>query len=139
MGAIEDEEPRMKGNRHELIFKEEVYAIISCSLTIFNGVGHGLKEKLYENSLAVEFRHRGISFSQQPVFPVHWRDVWVGGFIPDLIVYEKIVVDAKTIERITDHERGQMINDLRITHLPVGLIINFKKPKLEWERLVLTT
>ena len=68
-----------------------------------------------------------------------WRNIQVGEFIPDLIAYGKIVVDTKTIERITDIERGQMLNYLRITRLPVGLIINFKKPKLEWERIVLSS
>jgi GxxExxY protein len=67
---------------------------------------------------------------------VHWREIKVGEFIPDLIVYGKIVVDTKTIERITDIERGQMLNYLRITGMPVGLIINFKKAKLEWERII---
>jgi GxxExxY protein len=129
----------MDANGRELIFKDEVYAIISCSLEIINGIGHGLHEKPYENSLAVEFRHRGIPFVQQPKFPVVWREVLVGEFIPDLIAFEKIIVDTKTIDRITDIERGQMLNYLRITGLPVGLIINFKKPKLEWERIVLSS
>ena len=128
----------MDANEHELIFRDEVYAIISCSLEIINGIGHGLHEKPYENSLAVEFRHRGIPFEQQRVFPVVWRETLVGEFIPDLIAYGKIVVDTKTIERITDIERGQMLNYLRITRLPLGLIINFKKPKLEWERIILS-
>jgi GxxExxY protein len=129
----------MDANGRELIFKDEVYAIISCALEIINGVGHGLHAKPHENSLAVEFRYRGIPFIQQPKFPVVWREVLVGEFIPDLIAYEKIIVDAKTIDRITDIERGQMLNYLRITRLPVGLIINFKKPKLEWERIVLSS
>jgi GxxExxY protein len=128
----------MDANGRELIFGDEVYAIISCSLEIINGIGHGLHEKPYENSLAVEFRHRGIPFEQQRAFPVIWRDVQVGEFIPDLIAYGKIVVDTKTIERITDIETGQMLNYLRITRLPLGLIINFKKPKLEWERIILS-
>ena len=128
----------MDANGRELIFKDEVYAIISCALEIINGVGHGLHEKPYENSLAVEFRYRGIPFLQQPKFPVMWREVLVGEFIPDLIAYEKIIIDTKTIDHITPVERGQMLNYLRITGLSVGLIINFKKPKLEWERIVLT-
>ena len=129
----------MDANERELIFKDEVYAVISCSLEIINGIGHGLHEKPYENALAVEFHHRGIPFEQQHAFPVMWRNIQVGEFIPDLIAYGKIVVDTKTIERITDIERGQMLNYLRITRLPVGLIINFKKPKLEWERIVLSS
>ncbi len=128
----------MDANGRELILKDEVYAIISCSLEIMKGIGHGLHEKPYENSLAVEFRHRGIPFEQQRAFPVIWRDTQVGEFIPDLIAYGKIVVDTKTIERITAIERGQMLNYLRITRLPLGLIINFKKPTLEWERIILS-
>ncbi len=120
----------MNTNERELVLKDEVYAIISCALEIINGIGHGLHEKPYENSLVVEFRHRGIPFEQQKPFPVHWREIKVGEFIPDLIVYGKIVVDTKTIER------GQMLNYLRITKMPVGLIINFKKAKLEWERII---
>jgi GxxExxY protein len=128
----------MDANERELILKTEVYAIISCSLEIINGIGHGLHEKPYENSLAVEFRYGGIPFEQQRSFPVVWRDTQVSEFIPDLIAYGKIVVDTKTIERITDIERGQMLNYLRITGLPVGLITNFKKPTLEWERIILS-
>ncbi len=128
----------MNTNERELVLKDEVYAIISCALEIINGIGHGLHEKPYENSLVVEFQHRGIPFEQQKPFPVYWREIKVGEFIPDLIVYGKIVVDTKTIERITDIERGQMLNYLRITRMPVGLIINFKKAKLEWERIIHT-
>jgi GxxExxY protein len=128
----------MDANGRELILKDEVYAIVSCSIEILNGMGHGLHEKPYENALAVEFSHRGIPFIQQPRFPVHWRNVTVGEFVPDLIAYSQIIVDTKTIERITDHERGQMMNYLRITKLPVGLIINFKHRKLEWVRIALT-
>jgi hypothetical protein len=58
--------------------------------------------------------------------------------VPDLVVHNSIVVDTKTVERITDHERGQMLNYLRITGLAVGVILNLKHARLEWERLVLT-
>lgn len=129
----------MDANGRELILKDEVYAIISCALEIINGLGQGLHEKPYENSLAVEFRDRGIPFIQQPEFTVVWREVLVGEFIPDLIAYEKIIVETKTTDRITDIERGQMLNYLRITGLPLGVIINFKKSKLEWERIVLSS
>jgi len=121
-----------------LIFHNEVYQIIGASLSILNGIGHGLNEKPYENALAAEFAHLGISFEQQKHFPVVWRNVRVGDYVPDLIAFGAIIVDAKTIDKITDHERGQMINYLRITGLPLGLIINFKQPTLEWERIVLT-
>jgi GxxExxY protein len=58
--------------------------------------------------------------------------------VPDLIAYGTVIVDSKAIDRITNHERGQMLNYLRITKLSVGLILNFKRATLEWERLVLS-
>lgn len=127
----------MNANGRELILKEEAFGIISCALEISNGLGHGLNEKIYENALVVEFDYRKIPFLQQARYLVKWREVKVGEFIPDLIAHGQIIVETKTIERITDIERGQVLNYLRITGLPLGLIINFKKPRLEWERVVL--
>jgi GxxExxY protein len=118
--------------------KEETHAIIGCAFEVLNELGHGLNEKLYENSLVVEFKRRGIAFDQQRRFEVLYKGEHVGEFIPDLIACGKVVVDAKTVECITDHERGQMLNFLRITRLPVGLILNFKHAKLEFERIVLS-
>jgi GxxExxY protein len=63
--------------------------------------------------------------------------VQVGLYVPDLICFDQIVVDTKTIERITDHELGQMLNYLKITGLDVGVILNFKHAKLGWKRVVL--
>ncbi|HAF50682.1 MAG: hypothetical protein PWR28_1196 [Synergistaceae bacterium] len=127
----------MDTNEHKLLFKEQVFQIVGCAMEVLNTLGHGLLEKPYENALVVEFGLRGIPFRQQPRFDVIYKGVKVGDYIPDLIAFEKIVVDAKTIDCITDVERGQILNYLKITKLKVGLILNFKKPKLEWERLVL--
>ena len=85
----------------------------------------------------VEFRLRGLLADQQRWYPVIYKTVQVGEFIPDVIVGSAVVVDAKVIDRIADLERGQMLNYLKITKLRVGLIINFHKPKLEWERIIL--
>jgi len=100
-------------------------------------VGHGLLEKPYENALVVEFGIRQIPFRQQPSFDVLYKNQKIGVFVPDLIAFDSLVVDTKVIERITDHERGLMLNYLRITRLRVGIILNFKHRKLEWERMAL--
>jgi GxxExxY protein len=118
--------------------KQETHAIIGCAFEVLNELGHGLNEKLYENSLVVEFKRKGIAFDQQRRFEVLYKSEFVGEYIPDLIAYGKVVVDAKCIDRITDHERGQMLNYLKITRLPVGLIVNFKHARLEYERIVLS-
>src|SRR5438552_19059551 len=121
----------------KLLLKDEVYKIVGCAMEVLNGVGHGFHEKPYENALVVEFGLRSVPISQQPRYPIIYKGVSVGEYVPDLIAFNTVVVDAKVIEAITDHERGRMLNYLRITGLKVGVILNFKRAKLEWERIVL--
>ena len=121
----------------KLLLKDEVFQVVGCAIEVLNTLGHGLVEKRYENALVVEFSLRKIPFKQQPSFGVLYKGQKIGLFVPDLIVFDALVVDTKVIERITDHERGLMLNYLRITGLRVGVILNFKHRKLEWERIVL--
>jgi len=127
----------MDTNSGKLLAKEEVFQIVGCAIEVLNALGHGLVEKPYENALVVEFRLQSIPFRQQPSFNVLFKGHQVGLFIPDLIAFDAVVVDTKVIDRITDHERGLMLNYLRITQRRVGVILNFKHAKLEWERIVL--
>ena len=122
----------------ELLLREEVFRIVGIAMEVLNEVGHGLHEKPYENAMVVEFGFQKIAYSQQARFPVVYKGVQIHEYVPDLIAFEAVVVDTKVIDRITDHERGQMINYLRITRHKVGVILNFKRAKLEWERVVLS-
>ena len=126
----------MKSNE-PLLLKDEVFQIVGGAMEVLNGLGHGLHEKPYENALVVEFGLKGIPFVQQPRYDIIYKTVKVGEYVPDLMAFNAVVVDTKVIEAITDHERGQMINYLKITGLKVGVILNFKRAKLEWERIVL--
>ena len=127
----------MDTNEDKVLFRDEVFQIVGCAIEVLNTLGHGLVEKPYENALVVELGLRKIPFRQQPTFDVLYKGHKIGLFIPDLIAFDSIVVDTKVIERITDHERGLMLNYLRITNSGAGLILNFKRAKLEWERIVL--
>jgi len=127
----------MDTNEEKLLLKDEVFQIVGCAIEVLNTLGHGLVEKPYENALVVEFGLRKIPFRQQPSFDVLYKGRQVGLFVPDLIAFDTIVVDTKVLDRITDHEKGLMLNHLRITNSRVGVILNFKRPKLEWERIVL--
>jgi GxxExxY protein len=128
----------MNANRSEvLLLKTEVFQIVGCVIDVLNTIGHGLLEKPYENALGVEFGLRKIPFRQQPSFDVLYKGQKVAVFVPDLIAFDSVVVDTKVVERITDHERGLMLNYLGITGLRVGIILNFKHRKLEWERIAL--
>ena len=106
-------------------------------MEVLNELGHGLHEKPYERALVIELIHRQKKVCQQRVFPVVYKGHQIGEYVPDLIIDDTVIVDTKVIEKITDHERGQMLNYLRITGIKIGLIINFKRSKLEWDRVVL--
>ena len=84
----------------------------------------------------MEFRLRGIPNTQQERHRVTYKGEVVGEYVPDLIAFNAVIVDTKTIDRITDHERGKMMNYLRRAKLRVGLILNFKNARLEWDRIV---
>lgn len=127
----------MNTNPAKILHADLVYQVAGCAMEVLNELGHGLHEKPYENALAIELTLRGIVFDQQAHFPVMYKGKVVAEFVPDLLIDQTLVVDTKVIDRITDHERGQMLNYLRITKCGVGIILNMKHPKLEWERLVL--
>ena len=127
----------MNTKGEKLLLKGEVFQVVGCGIEVLNTLGHGLVEKPYENALVVEFLLRKIPFRQQPPFDVVYKGQKIGLFIPDLIAFDSLVVDTKVIDQITDHERGLMLNYLRITGLRVGVILNFKHPKLEWQRIAL--
>ena len=133
-----DQRPDLRrGEEPKLLLKAETEKILGFAFEVLNEIGHGLNEKIYENSLTVLFKLNGIAFDQQRRFPVFFRNVEDGEFIPDLIAFGSVIVETKVIDCIGDHERGQMLNYLRITKLRVGLILNFKHARLEWERIVL--
>ena len=121
-----------------LILKDEVYQVVGAAFALLKELGHGLHEKPYENALVVEFGLAHIPFPQPARLPVVYKEVRVSEYIPDLIAFGSVIVDTKVIDRITDFERGQMMNYLRIARLKVGLVLNFKRAKLEGERIILS-
>lgn len=118
--------------------ESETKAIIGIAFDIMNEVGCGLREKAYERALVREFQLRSIPCDQQRQFPVTYKDTEIDTLIPDLIVHDQIIVDTKTIPQITVREIAQMLNYLRITRLPVGLLINFYHPKVQVKRVHLS-
>lgn len=101
-------------------------------MTILNALGHGLREKAYERALCVEMDYLGIQYDQQKHYPVFYREVKIDEYIPDLEIEDALLLDTKVVPKIGDIEIGQMLNFLKISQKPVGLIQNFKHPKLEW-------
>ena len=90
-----------RGGESKLLLKAEPEKIIGFAFEVLNELGHGLNEKIYENSLEVLFKLNSIAFDQQRRFPVFFRSVEVGEFVPDLVAFGSVIVDTKVIERIT--------------------------------------
>ena len=127
----------MNADRRELIEKDLTFKMVGCAMAVLNELGHGLREKTYERALCVEFQHQKIHFQQQHIYPVFYRDEHIDDYVPDLVVEKRLIVEIKTVEKIIQEHLGQVLNYLRITGLEVGVILNFKHPKLEWKKVVL--
>ena len=109
--------------------------IIGSAMAIHRELGPGLDEKIYENSLCIEFSEKSIPFTQQQIFPVHYHQRYVGKLITDLIVDSKVIVETKVVEQIVDAHIAQVLSYLSITGLKVGLILNFKPASLVVKRV----
>ncbi|CAN5327752.1 GxxExxY protein [soil metagenome] len=119
------------------LYYEEAYEIVNCAYAVFNALGFGLPERVYENALCVEFRHRGHEYVQQERHAVMYRDEMVGEYFTDLIWRKIILVENKSRECIVDAHINQTLNYLRITKLRLGLVINFGPKGVEFRRVVL--
>ncbi len=111
------------------------YRIIGAA-AVHNFIGPGYKEEIYERALAVELGDRDIGVARQFSVNVHYEDVQVGQFYLDLFVEGTVVVEVKAVSHLlTDDERAQVINYLKATEAPVGLLFNFGRRRLEWVRV----
>ena len=110
------------------------FEIIGCAMHVHGALGCGLREKAYENALVIALKEKGLLAEPQKAYPILYLGHVVGDCLPDITVNETVLVDVKAIDAIGETEQANMQNYLRISGLEIGLIINFKNPKLEWVR-----
>jgi len=124
----------------DLIMKDEVYLIVGAAIEVHKELGCGFLEPIYQEAMQIELSERSIPFEPQKRLLVSYKgNVLNKEYIADIICYEKIIVELKAMDRLTIREEGQIINYLKATHLPLGLLINFGSlRKLEWRRLANT-
>ena len=110
--------------------------IIGAAMTVLNTLKPGLDEKLYENALVIELKKRHRTVEQQRCFPVHYDTQEIGTLMPDLIVDEQVIVDAKVVSTFNENHTAQMIGYLAISKLGLALLLNCKYAELQWKRIV---
>jgi GxxExxY protein len=123
----------------ELIYKDEVFAIVGAAMDVQRDLGSGFLEAVYQEALEMELVNRQIPFeSQKPIKITYKGKTLKKEFVADLICFTKIIVELKAQDNLIGKEEAQVLNYLKATGIKVGLVINFgSHPKLEWKRLVL--
>jgi GxxExxY protein len=99
-------------------------------------LGAGFLEKVYERALIRELAARGLVAEAQVGYSVDYKGHCVGQYVADLLVEERLLVELKCVERISNDCVAQCINYLKASHLRLALIINFQKPRVEWKRII---
>lgn len=110
--------------------------IIGCAFKVSNTLGIGFVEKVYENSLAHEVWKSGLQVKQQHLICVNYDQKLVGEFFADLLVEEKVLIELKVARSFDNTHMMQCLNYLRASGLPVCLLINFGRPKIEIKRIL---
>ncbi|HMA52787.1 MAG TPA: GxxExxY protein [Magnetospirillaceae bacterium] len=111
--------------------------IIGCAFTVARTLGHGFLETVYRNALAEELTASGLRISVETPYPVHYRDKPVGRYFADLVVENTVIVETKAVDALVKAHQAQLLNYLKASGLPVGLLFNFARPSLEMKRVLL--
>jgi len=125
-------------NRHELIFKDECFKIVTACMAVHNELGSAFLEPVYQEVLTLEFQKRSIPFSKEHRLEIYYKEVLLEKkYYADFLCYDQIVVELKACSGLTDQQTAQALNYLSALKLRMALLINFGTPRLQWKRVVL--
>ena len=126
--------------KNEVLFADEAYDIVGACMEVYNTMGAGFLEPVYQECLELEFTKRGIPFSPQQKLNLSYKGTQLASiYIPDFICYEKVIVEIKSTSKLTAEHQAQLFNYLKAAKLTLGLLVNFGAPTdLEFKRIALT-
>ena len=120
-----------------LIYEELSKKVINAYYNVQRILGKGLAEKVYENALCIELEEMGIPYVRQKELPVVYKGHNIGNYIADIVVDEKIILELKAVNAITQEHVAQTLNYINLTHSKVGYILNFSQQEgLGFKRLL---
>jgi GxxExxY protein len=122
------------------MFKEEGYKLMGAAFEVYNQLGYGMAEEVYQQSLEIELTLRGIPFQSNDQLTVFYKgETLEARYKPDLFVFGGIVVELKAVAELMSEHDAQLFNYMRIARQSVGYLINFgHKDGLQWKRFILS-
>ena len=117
-------------------YREITEKVIGCAFRVYNKIGFGYLESVYEKCMQIELNKIGLNFESQKSIAVYYDDLLVGEFVADLIIEDVLIVELKSVKRILRAHEMQLVNYLTSTGKPVGLIVNFGELKVDIKRKV---
>lgn len=122
-----------------LLYREEVYAIIGAAMEVLAQLGRGFVESVYQEALAIEFTKRGIPYLEQKELVITYKGKTLEKrFLVDFLLYNKIILEIKAVEKLTNVHEAQLLNYLKASGISIGLLVNFNSTPLEWRRRIFT-
>ena len=110
--------------------------VVGAAYEVSNVLGAGFLEKIYERALIEELGLRGLRVKAQAPFPVAYKGKHIGTYAADLVLEDRLLVEVKCVEHFSNEHLAQCINYLKASGLHLALLINFRRPKVEWRRIV---
>jgi GxxExxY protein len=114
--------------------KDLTSRILQASFEVSNELGCGFLESVYEKSLIIALREKGLNIESQVPLQVKFRGQLVGEFTPDIVVEKSVLLELKTVKKIAPEHIAQVLNYLKITGMPIGMLLNFGNTKLDYRR-----
>lgn len=122
----------MNTKNSEAKHKDLTDQIINAFFQVYNTLGYGFPEKIYENAMLIELRKRGLKVEQQPKIKVYYEGELVGEFEADLIVVDAVIVELKAVDQLHPKYEAQLLSYLKSTIYEVGLLLNFgPRPQID--------
>jgi GxxExxY protein len=122
----------------DLYREEDTYQIIGAAMEVYNEMGCELKEPVYQESLSIELDMRGIAWSREKQVLLYYKGRELKTkYRLDFVVFDDIIVEVKTLPKLTSKEDSQLLNYLKVTDFELGLLLNFgNSDRLEWKRII---
>lgn len=124
--------------KKEFLYKNKTYEIIGACMQVHNELGKGFSENVYGDALEIEFQNQDILYDREVCFHIHYKNVKLQHYYyADFVIEDKIILELKAIEKLTNSHIKQTLNYLAASKLKVGLLVNFGQDSLEYKRIAL--